>query len=191
MNAIALLEGLLFISGNEVLLISEIKEKLQFDDATLEQSINFLKEKYENDETCALAILNVSQGYKLVTKKALFAHFEQLLMKYQSKPLSVSAMETLAIIAYKQPITRLEIEQIRGVACDNMIRKLVNLDLICEVGKAPTVGLPNLYGTTAFFLDYFNIVTIDELPQIELEQPLNDNIDIFDSKYLEENHETE
>lgn len=191
MNKIALLEGLLYIFGNEVVSEQEIKDKLMLDSSTLQEHIQFLKSKYESDDMCAFDILHVANGYKLVTKQSLFSQYEAILTQFQSKPLSSSAMETLAIIAYKQPITRVEIEQIRGVACDNMLRKLLSLDLIEEVGKAQTIGLPNLYGTTDYFLDYFKIVSIKELPAVQIEQPLSDDIDIFDSKYLEVQHETE
>lgn len=191
MNPIALLEGLLFIFGNEVVTLEELKNKLSLDEEIIIENIEFLKNKYKEDSNCALEIINVAKGFKLVTKSTLYGEFEALMTQFQSKPLSVSAMETLAIIAYKQPITRIEIEQIRGVACDNMIRKLINLELIQETGKAQTVGLPNLYGTTQYFLDYFNIVSIDELPSIEISETNDQDIDIFETKYMEVNDETE
>ena len=99
--------------------------------------------------------------------------------------LSESALETLAIIAYNQPVTRVQVDEIRGVSSSHMIRKLVYKNLICEVGRSETAGRPILYGTTPMFLDYFGLKSISDLPDIKVE--VDDSIkDLYNSKYNEE-----
>ena len=103
-----------------------------------------------------------------------------------SDTLSEAALETLAIVAYNQPITRLVIDEIRGVSSSHIVRKLVSKNLICEIGRSETAGRPILYGTTSLFLDYFGLKTIKDLPQIEINIDDSEK-DLYNSKYNEEN----
>ena len=112
------------------------------------------------------------------------------MVEQQETTLSQAALETLAIIAYRQPVTRLQIEEIRGVSSDNIVRKLQAKALIKEVGRQDTPGKPILYGVTELFMDAFNLASIDELPPLEeLVSDMPENTSIFDIKYQEENIE--
>ena len=100
--------------------------------------------------------------------------------------LSNSALETLAIIAYNEPITRIQVDEIRGVQTGQLIRKLVAKGLIKEAGRSELPGRPILYKTTSEFLDYFGLSTIDDLPKIRIKEVINDEVDLYNSKYQEE-----
>ena len=115
----------------------------------------------------AIEVVKVSNGYQFLTKKDYHAVVSLLQAQRAKKKLSQAALETLAIIAYKQPVTKPEIEQIRGVNCDYSIQKLLEKELITIVGKSDTVGKPILYGTSPLFMDYFGVNDISDLPQIK------------------------
>lgn len=125
--------------------------------------INSLAEKYKSDEF-SFGLVEIGGGYQFLTKPAYQPGIGILLKQQSKKRLSNSAMETLAIIAYKQPVTKTEIEQIRGVNCDYAVNKLLEKGLIEIKGKADTVGKPVLYGTSGNFMDYFGINSIKDLP---------------------------
>ena len=110
---------------------------------------------------------NVANGYQFLTKKEYHAVISLLQVQRSKKKLSPAALETLAIIAYKQPVTKLEIEQIRGVNSEYSIQKLLEKELITIVGKSETVGRPILYSPSQQFMDYFGINNLNELPQIK------------------------
>lgn len=122
--------------------------------------------KFSNDEY-AFEVIKSGGGYQFLTKPAYQASISILLKQKSRKRLSQSAIETLSIIAYKQPITKSGLEAIRGVGCDYTIQKLLEKELISILGKADTVGKPLLYGTSERFLDYFGINSIDELPTLK------------------------
>ncbi len=122
-----------------------------------------LGEKYE-DEQFSFGLVQSGGGYQFLTKPAYQASISILLKQQSKRRLSNSAMETLAIIAYKQPVTKTEIEQIRGVNCDYAVNKLLEKELIEIKGKAETIGRPMLYGTNNKFMDYFGINSLRDLP---------------------------
>ena len=122
-----------------------------------------LNEKYE-DEQFSFGLVQSGGGYQFLTKPAYQASISILLKQQSKRRLSNSAMETLAIIAYKQPVTKTEIEQIRGVNCDYAVNKLLEKELIEIKGKADTIGRPMLYGTNNKFMDYFGINSLRDLP---------------------------
>lgn len=126
-------------------------------------AIQRLEEKYAADEY-AFQLFKAAGGYQFLTKPAYQASISILLKQQSKKRLSTSAMETLSIIAYKQPISKTEIENIRGVNCDYAVQKLIDKGLIEITGKAETVGRPMLYGTTSKFMEYFGINDLSELP---------------------------
>jgi len=123
-----------------------------------------LEQKYEDDEY-SFSISKVAGGYLFMTKPAYQQSVSILLKQKSKRRLSTSALETLSIIAYKQPITKSEVEQIRGVNCDYTVQKLLEKELLDIKGKADTIGKPLLYGTNEKFMEYFGINSIDELPQ--------------------------
>jgi segregation and condensation protein B len=175
------IEALIFASDTS-LRLEEITICLQ---ATLEReisnqeildAIDQIKERYADDQS-AIELVNIANGYQFLTKAAMLPVINQLHIQKSKKKLSQSALETLAIIAYRQPITKLEIEQIRGVNCDYTIQKLLEKDLISIAGKAEGPGRPILYQLSAYFLDYFGINSVADLPQPkDLEQNVDSQI---------------
>ena len=128
--------------------------------------IHSLTEKYE-DDAFSFSISELAGGYQFLTKPAYQASISILLKQKSKKRLSTSALETLAIIAYKQPITKTQIEAIRGVGCDYAVQKLLEKELLEIKGKAETIGRPVLYGTNDKFMEYFGINSLHELPEIK------------------------
>lgn len=187
----AKIESLIFVSGNEGISLTELSHLTGILKPTLIEQIEKLSEKYRTDTNCSFELLQFGETVKLATKKA----FAPLLKKYFEAPamttLSQAAIETLAIIAYKQPITRIDIEEIRGVKAGSMIQKLLALGLIAENGRLDVPGRPILYVTTEKFLDHFGITSLDELPQLvendeETEEP-EDLMELFEKTISQEN----
>ena len=164
------LEALLFAAGDEGITLQQIADVL---DTTIMQAtdlIENLKEQY-NKKDRGLMILEVGEVFQMVTKKEHSAYLKKLVESSGNAMLSQAALETLAIISYKQPITRAEIDDIRGVKSDRSIQTLTAKGLIKEVGRMDGPGRAILYGTTKEFLNCFGLKTLKELP------PLEDNAD--------------
>lgn len=125
-----------------------------------------ITQRYQ-DKNFAIELVKTNNGYQFLTKKDYHQIVSLLQQQRSKKKLSQAALETLAIIAYKQPVTKPDVEQIRGVNCDYSIQKLLEKELIAIVGKSETIGKPILYGTSSVFMDYFGINSINELPQIK------------------------
>lgn len=185
MNLKGVLEGLLFVVGDEGITMKELLEIMNISKEELQQLIIELKEEYENDNR-GIRLSILGDAFKLTTKKEHKEYYEKLLKNEESNTLSSSAIETLAIIAYNEPITRIQVDEIRGVSSAPMIRKLVAKGFLKEVGKSDLPGRPNLYKTTSEFLDYFNMSSIDDLPKIDSIEEVVDDIDLYDSRYKEE-----
>jgi segregation and condensation protein B len=137
-----------------------------FNKEEVQASIASIQQKYL-DGNFAIELVNISNGYQFLTKKNYHAVISLLQLQRSKKKLSPAALETLAIIAYKQSVTKVEIEQIRGVNSEYSIQKLLEKELITIVGKAETVGRPILYSASQQFMDYFGINDLNELPQIK------------------------
>jgi segregation and condensation protein B len=165
------IEALVFASEQSIR-IEEILYCLQatFErDFTIEEvnaSLANIKAKYSG-ENLAIELVNVNNGYQFLTKKTYHPVISLLQLQRSKKKLSQAALETLAIIAYKQPVTKTDVEQIRGVNCDYSIQKLLEKELIAINGKSEALGKPILYGTGLLFMDYFGINNIGELPHIK------------------------
>ena len=188
MNKIAILEGLLFVVGEDGLTINQITEILNIETEEVKELISKLREKYES-ETSGIRINFLGDTFKLTTKNEHREYYQKLIENPETNFLSQAALETLAIIAYNQPITRIDIDEIRGVGSTHIIRKLVAKGLIKEAGRSEIIGRPILYKTTSEFLDYFGLATIDDLPQVENFIEDNSNVsdtDLYHSKYKEE-----
>lgn len=132
-------------------------------DEDIQNALTRLEERYHQEEF-AFQLSRSGGGFQFLTKPAYQASISILLKQQSKKRLSTSAMETLSIIAYKQPISKTEIENIRGVNCDYAVQKLLDKSLIEITGKADTIGRPMLYGTTPKFMEYFGINELTELP---------------------------
>lgn len=174
------IEALIFASENSIRL-EEIMYCLQlsfghdFAEADVKQAIEDIKQKYLSPNF-AIELVNINNGYQFLTKKDYHIIIKQLQIQRSKKKLSQAALETLAIIAYQQPVTKLEIEQIRGVNCDYSIQKLLEKELIVIAGKSEAVGRPIIYGTSPFFMDYFGINNLSELPQLKELTPENSSV---------------
>lgn len=181
----AALEGLLFLVGDEGITLDDIKEILSIDDNKAEELLISLSNDYD-DPSRGIKLNKYGNNYKITTKNEYKDYYEKLTELTSMKTLSQSALETLAIIAYNQPITRLDVDNLRGINSSQMIRNLVARDFIKEVGRSEKVGRPILYGVTDDFLDYFGISSIDELPKPEAVEQDTDEVDLYESKYKEE-----
>lgn len=173
------IEGLLFAVGDEGIDLKQLASILEEDTETIKDIIYDMQADYKR-ETRGLQIVQFADSFQLATLPIHAEYFERLASSPTSSTLSQAALETLAIIAYKQPITRVDIEEIRGVQSDRAIKTLVMKELIKEIGRKEAIGRPILYGTTKEFLDYFGLKGLDGLPklveQIEFD---DDDEDIF------------
>lgn len=178
-----ILEGLLFIAGDEGLTLDKIKEVLEIDDNTLADLINDLTVSYDGpDRGIRLEVL--ANRLKLITKVEYKDYYKKII-EFDNDMLSSGSLETLAVIAYNQPVTRTMVDEIRGSDSTYHIRKLLLKELIAEKGRSELPGRPILYGTTDKFLDHFGINSIDELPQLEEPEENDEEINLFESKYKE------
>ena len=178
-NIEALLEGILFLVGDEGVTSVQLSLVLEISEEMVIELLDKMQKRYlENDH--GIEIVNYGGVYKFVSKAAVHVYAEKLFQTAKLNTLSQSAMETLAIIAYKQPITRVEIEEIRGVGCDMMLRKLQARDLIREAGRSEAPGRPILYEVTQEFMDSFKLVSLDELPELPQYAAEEDSENLFD-----------
>ena len=145
-----------------------------------------MRKTYE-EKNRGIRISYLGDAFKLTTKPEHKNYYEKLIVNPETNTLSQAALEVLAIVAYNQPITRIEIDEIRGVSCTHVIRKLIAKGLLKESGKSDMPGRPNLYKTTSEFLDYFGLATIEDLPEIKFEHDEHDDTELFTSIYKEEN----
>jgi segregation and condensation protein B len=184
-NLVGVLEGLLFVAGDEGISIVELSETLELSQTDVLELIESLKKEYENPNR-GLQIRILANRYKLTSKREHGEFFKKLVESPSNSSLSQAALETLAIVAYQQPITRTEIEDIRGVKTEKPIQTLVSKYLIKEVGRAEGTGRAILYGTTTEFLDYFGLKNIKELPPLPQDlkmEEVEEEADLFFSKF--------
>lgn len=184
MKLLPILEGILFLVGDEGITYEEIKKILEIEDDKLNSLIEELKQEY-NAEKRGIQLEKLGNKYKLTTKKEHKKYYELLTDIETNSVLSPAALETLAIIAYNQPVTRVQIDEIRGIGSGHLVRKLLLKNLIKDVGRSDSPGRPILYGVTNEFLDYFGLNSVDELPNIEKIEVEEDVADLFTSKYKE------
>ena len=186
----AVLEGLLFVVGEDGLTLDQIVEVLDINEDEAKALVQDLKHSYEEEDR-GLRIDYLGNRLKLTTKYEHREYYQKLLENPETNILSQAALETLAIIAYNEPITRVEVDKIRGVSSGQMIRKLVAKGLIKESGRSELPGRPILYETTNEFLDYFGLKNIDELPDMEkyideTNEEIDEEQDLYTSKYKDE-----
>ena len=160
-----LVESLLFVADQPVT-IRELSATLDVSNAQIEQALDDLTQTYQSR---CLQLQRQGQKVQLATAPQATEYIERFLGLSLSSKLSPAALEVLGIIAYKQPLTRPEVESIRGVSSDGVLRNLLSKGLIEEVGRLDTVGHPIQYGTTFEFLKYFGITSLDDLPQLEMD----------------------
>ena len=183
----SVLEGLLFVVGDEGLSIDEISSIIEKSKEETSLLLEKLNHDYE-DENRGIEIKKLGEKYKLTTKEKNRKYYQKLTEISDVRKLSQSALETLAIIAYNEPITRLEVDELRGVSSAQMIRSLIAKDFVKELGRKDVAGRPILYGITKEFLDYFGLSSKDELPKFE-DVKKDDEVELYNSKYKEEQEE--
>ena len=180
----AVLEGLLFVVGDEGITISSICDILNIEEEEAKKLVLDLKKDYMSDDR-GLRIDYLGNSLKLTTKEEHKEYYRKL-VEDSNNTLSQSALETLVIIAYNEPITRIKVDEIRGISSSQMIRKLVAKGFLKEVGREDIPGRPILYKTTDEFLDYFGLSSKDDLPVLKNDESENEEEkDLFLSKYKE------
>ena len=160
-NLAGRIEAILFVAG-EAVRVEDLSKALDVPIHEVEDALIQLRDEYDFNQ----------RGFSLKR----YGHVVRLLQPVQKQSLSQAAMETLAVVAYRQPVTRAEVEQIRGVKCDYSLQSLMNKELIAEVGRKEALGRPILYGTTDNFLAHFGISSLKELPPMP-EKPKDDSDD--------------
>lgn len=164
-NYQAICEGLIFAVGEDGLSLEHLAKATGLSLKELSLIIVKIIQKYQSSEY-GFELVSFASKFKFLSKKSVFPYLERLFCEYKPDTLSPSALETLAIVAYKQPITRIEIEELRGVNCENILRKLLARNLIIEVGRSEAPGRPILYGTSNEFLDSFSLNDLHNLPEL-------------------------
>ena len=160
----AAIEAILFTMGESVEL-SKIAKAIEQDEQTTEELLQDLMKKYESKNR-GIRIIELDKSYQMCTKKEMYDYLIRVAKQPKKYTLTDVLLETMSIIAYKQPITRVEIEEIRGVGADMMLRKLLARDLIKESGRSDAPGRPILYEVTPEFMDSFKLYSLDELPEL-------------------------
>ncbi|BBH21046.1 segregation and condensation protein B [Paenibacillus baekrokdamisoli] len=160
----SIIEGLLFMAGDEGLTKKQLSDILELDATVAVDITNDLMKDLKSKKR-GIQVSLVAGAYRLTTNPAHAPYFERMAYSPTRSSLSQAALETLSIVAYRQPITRIDIEEIRGVKSERPLHTLVAKDLIEEVGRAEAIGRPILYGTTKSFLEYFGLAGIDALPE--------------------------
>lgn len=167
---LGILEGLLFAVGDEGVSLEQLEYVLDVNEVEVKSLMLDLKDRYK-EVSSGVDIIEVAGVYKMTTKKDHAIYLKRLIQNPNQRGLSNAALEVLAIVAYRQPITRHEIENIRGASSDNVLRKLLTFSLIEEAGRLEGPGRPILFRTTDDFLDYFGIKTLEELPELPFVSP--------------------
>ena len=190
MNKLAILEGLLFVVGEEGLTLEQIEDVLEITEEESSNLVKDLKKRYEESDR-GLRIDFLGNRFKLTTKFEHREYYQKLIENPTTNTLSQAALETLAIIAYNEPVTRIQVDKLRGVASSQMVRKLVAKGFVKEVGRSELPGRPILYETTSEFLDYFGLPDISSLPDMskfmEEAKEEQEETDLYKSKYKENN----
>ncbi len=186
MNITAIVEGLLFVSGEDGLSLEEICNITGKNKEEISLCIKELYSNYE-EENRGIHIEYLGNKFKLTTKTQHKEYYKKLIKEEENSTLSQSSLETLAIIAYNGPITRMDIDEIRGVNSSYVVRKLLLKGLIEEVGRTEAAGKPKIYNVTSKFLDYFGLGSINELPEIinTDNEEQDENLNLYNSKYNE------
>ena len=164
------IEAILFVAG-EAVSIKELARALQTEEKTIRAELNAIRDEYDYNQRGFL-LKRFGDNVQLATRPLYSQDVMRLLQPVQQQSLSQAAMETLAVVAYKQPVTRAEVEQVRGVKCDYSLQSLMNKGLIREVGRKDTIGRPILFGTTDEFLSHFGLEGLEFLPPLP-ENPEN------------------
>lgn len=163
-NYEAIIEAILFTLGKAVAL-EKIADAIELDKKETKAIIEHMMKRYA-EESCGLQIIELDEAYQMCTKSEMYEYLIRIAKQPKQPALSDVLLETLSIIAYKQPITKAEVAKIRGVSCEHAINKLIEYNLICELGRLDAPGRPLLFGTTEEFLRSFGVQSVEELPAL-------------------------
>ena len=187
------IEGLLFVVGDDGLSIKQLTQIMGKTDEEIKEALNVLKTQYQEQDERGIVLKELAGTYQLISKPELADTIQKLVENPTNHSLSQASLEVLAIVAYKQPITRIEIEDIRGVKSERPIQTLSSRGLVQEVGRVEATGRAILYGTTKEFLNYFGLNHIEELPplpEMDVAEPEQET-DLFMTKFQEAFQESE
>ncbi len=160
----AVIEAILFTMG-EAVEVSKLADVLEMDVKAVKEILQTMEERYREEDR-GIMLTWLEDSVQLCTKPQMYEHLIKIAKAPRKMTLTETVLETLSIIAYKQPVTRVEVERIRGVSCDHAINKLLEYDLICELGRLDAPGRPLLFGTTEQFLRCFGVSSIEDLPEV-------------------------
>lgn len=163
-RAEAVIEAILFTMGDSVE-IDKLATVIEEDVKTTKEILAGMQEKYEKEER-GLSLIELDGSVQLCTKNEMYEYLIKIAKVPRKFTLTDTLLETLSIIAYKQPVTRLDIERVRGVSCDHAVNRLLEFDLIKEIGRLDAPGKPLLFGTTEQFLRSFGLKSLEELPEL-------------------------
>ena len=166
-----IIEAVLFVMGDSVEW-SKITPAIEHDEDTTRKIIHRMMDKYESEDR-GIRIIELEDAFQMCTKKEMYEYLIRVAKQPKKYVLTDVLLETLSIIAYKQPVTKLEIEKIRGVKSDHAVNKLVEYNLVCECGRLDAPGRPILFGTTEEFLRRFSVQSVEDLPSLNPEQMEN------------------
>lgn len=167
-KAKAVLESVLFTMGESVE-VDRLAAVIEEDKKATKEILLEMKEEYDSKE-CGITLLELDNSFQMCTKGEMYEYLIKIAKTPRKYVLTDTLLETLSIVAYKQPVTRLEIEKIRGVSCDHAVNRLVEFGLIAEVGRMDAPGRPLLFGTTEEFLRSFGVKSLEELPELSAVQ---------------------
>ncbi|MCD2255220.1 SMC-Scp complex subunit ScpB [Agrilactobacillus fermenti] len=186
MNYQAIIQALLYAAGDDGTTIQILASTLALDAAAVRQWLEKLTNALQQDQTSGLEVLHFGETYKLATKRVYAQYLTQFMSGNIGQHLSQAALEVLAIVAYEQPITRLEIDELRGVNSSGALQTLVARQMLQEQGRKDVPGRPILYGTSDYFLDYFGLQSLDNLPPIDQHTPSdsgNEDMNLFYNEF--------
>ncbi|WP_010286165.1 SMC-Scp complex subunit ScpB [Kurthia massiliensis] len=179
-------ESLLFVIGEDGLTLAQLAQLTESEQLDVQEALIELKNRYDQDASRGVTLKELAGTYQLISKTDNADVIEKLVENPPAQSLSQAALEVLAIVAYKQPITRVEIEDLRGVKCERALNTLNQKLLIQEVGRVEGTGRAILYGTTKEFLNYFGLNRLEDLPPLEVEEfNVEEEQDLFMSKFQE------
>ncbi|OCS92427.1 SMC-Scp complex subunit ScpB [Caryophanon latum] len=181
------IESLLFVVGDDGLTLAQLASILEQDQKLVASALVEFKQQLDDDDTRGITIKELAGTYQLVTKQSMAETIQKLVENPSTQSMSQASLEVLAIVAYKQPITRVEVEELRGVKCERPIQTLVSKGLIQEVGRVEGTGRAILYGTTSEFLNFFGLNDLRELPPLpdaEVDEASTE-ADLFMTKFQE------
>lgn len=186
-NLLSRIEALLFVAGDEGMTVKQMAQYIEVEPMDIEAGLSELLSHYNEEEMRGITLKQLAGTYQLTTKPEVTDTLKKLIENPTNQVLTAASLEVLAIIAYKQPITRAEVEDLRGVKSERPIATLVSRALVQEVGRAEGTGRAILYGTTKEFLNYFGLKNIKELPPLpeEVDQEDDQPTDLFLTKFQE------